>query len=297
MAANVVDGHWIVKAGGFATVQGGIDPEEQSPALALQLRESVVALVEERIVVNSAKIELKTKGKASIVLDGDDVTIMGKSVTLVSADGAKMVVDGQMATVTGPGGAAVEGSTVALRGGSNTAPPASTSDAPQTHAVKLRFVMDEPGTGQVALANVPIRVRGYVATKSTAENKSQFRTVVSEGTTTGDGDYEVQNVTDVITMFEATLWANEVADYQHLFPENDGPLTWTIAQSDSIPGPDDALGLVIRLLNLGYDPPRSTSTPAAFRPVLIQFQRDHGLETTGENNQATQDKLRDLCGV
>ena len=62
--------------------------------------------------------------------------------------------------------------------------------------------------------------------------------------------------------------------------------------------PDSGLsGLRGRLSNLGYEPgPEEPEMTAQTRVALSAFQRDHGLEATGEPEQQTLDKLKEVHG-
>ena len=60
-------------------------------------------------------------------------------------------------------------------------------------------------------------------------------------------------------------------------------------------------GLVQRLGNLGYESPQhggsTDETAEALRQVLARFQADHQLETTGEADRTTLNKLRERHGA
>jgi N-acetylmuramoyl-L-alanine amidase len=106
-----------------------------------------------------------------------------------------------------------------------------------------------------------------------------------EGQTDGDGWFEQKVLAD----------ASELELAVTLADDPDGPrYIWRLAIGHLDPV-DTASGLQQRLANLGYWP--AGESEAATLPFgLRAFQEDHDIEVTGEADQATQDKLKEVHG-
>lgn len=106
-----------------------------------------------------------------------------------------------------------------------------------------------------------------------------------EGQTDGDGWFEQKVPAD----------ANDLKLTVNLTDDPDGPCyEWRLAIGHLDPVDTDS-GLQQRLSNLGYWP--AGESDAATLPYgLRAFQDDHDLDVTGEADQATQDKLKEVHG-
>jgi len=106
-----------------------------------------------------------------------------------------------------------------------------------------------------------------------------------EGQTDGDGWFE-QKVPADATDLKLTVSLTE---------DPDGPCYgWRLAIGHLDPVDTDS-GLQQRLSNLGYWPAGETDR-AALSFGLCAFQADHDLEVTGEADESTQDKLKEVHG-
>jgi hypothetical protein len=106
-----------------------------------------------------------------------------------------------------------------------------------------------------------------------------------EGQTDGDGWFEQKVPSDVKAL---TLSVQLTDD-----PEG-STYGWSLAIGHLDPVDTDS-GLQQRLSNLGYWP-AGESDPAVLPFGLRAFQKDHDLDVTGEADQATRDKLKEVHG-
>ncbi len=102
-----------------------------------------------------------------------------------------------------------------------------------------------------------------------------------EGTTTGDGMLEV----DV---------PPHAVDARIVFPKAKLAYPVQIGHIDPI---DTDSGVAARLKNLGYYNGPPGASKESWAPALQQFQKDSGLEPTGELDEATTGKLKDVHGA
>lgn len=107
---------------------------------------------------------------------------------------------------------------------------------------------------------------------------------VVEGKTGGDGLCRAEIPVDV-----------KEAELEVSIADGEPPVTWSLALGHLAPL-DEVDGLKAHLNNLGYDCGPGGALDERARAALRQFQRDHGLEPTGEADAATRDKLHALHG-
>lgn len=81
----------------------------------------------------------------------------------------------------------------------------------------------------------------------------------------------------------------KTAELEVSIADDEPPITWVLSLGELAPL-DDSAGLEAHLHNLGYD------CAAGVQEALQQFQRDRGLEPTGECDGPTRDKLHQLHG-
>jgi hypothetical protein len=114
-----------------------------------------------------------------------------------------------------------------------------------------------------------------------------------EGDTDGDGQIRI-HVPDDIHTVDVSLFAHQ--KYPDIYP-NPMPLSWNISLASEMPAVEDLHGAAIRLKNLGYDfDVPEDEHDASFVEALTAFQFDHKIAETGENDEDTQRKLRDVYG-
>jgi type VI secretion system secreted protein VgrG len=108
-----------------------------------------------------------------------------------------------------------------------------------------------------------------------------------EGTTDGDGKLEVELPKEA-TSADITLW---------LEPRPTGKTRRYVVKLAELPPPDAIAGLEARLRNLGYYwGKEATEVTGDLQKAVVDFQRDHELEPTGELDAATKGKLVELHG-
>lgn len=115
-----------------------------------------------------------------------------------------------------------------------------------------------------------------------------------EGRTNDDGQISIY-VPEEIKSVDVSLFAHE--QYADIYPDP-MPLRYNVALVGELPEISEHRGAAVRLKNLGYHlaVPFDEHDPS-FIEALTAFQLDHKLPETGENDEATQEKLREVYGA
>jgi type VI secretion system secreted protein VgrG len=257
----------------------------------LECGESYIEIGPEKIALRSKEIEIRAVetirirgSEASIALTKDGAAHTANPIEIKTPDGSQLVLDSGSATVTGPSGAVVQGSSVALRSGQAQGKTESESDEQEdkTPNLKLRFTHLKQTNGGSPIANTRYRI--------VAEDQ------VIEGTTDGDGKVSAW-VPDSVRVVYVVLWANE--RYSEIYPGEEGPLHWLVRIEREVPEPAQLKGARVRLRNLGYDPGTrldEEAVDAPTRSALLEFQIDQDLPATGELDDATKKKISSIYG-
>jgi hypothetical protein len=151
-----------------------------------------------------------------------------------------------------------------------------------TKNVKLRFTHLASDHGE------PIANTKYRATSGE---------LVLEGSTDGDGVASL-DIPEEVSTVDIVVYANQ--SYSDIYPEDDGPLRWSVGCMPSLLPADDLRGARVRLMNLGYAIGQgdliSQRMDDATEQALLDFQYDHHIPATGALDDATKDKLVEVYG-
>jgi type VI secretion system secreted protein VgrG len=229
---------------------------------------SVIVVEDGKVQVRTDEVKLLAKDSIEVATDAgaglritDGVEIFGASVVALSQGSVLRLTDQ----------AALGGGEVHLGSGdsASSSRPAEEERETQSFAVQLTAASGSPHAGR------------------------RFRLVAGSdeiaGTTDGDG-WVRERIAVGVTQALVTVWTGD-------YPG--GPRsTWSIAIGELADSSSPA-GARARLTNLGYAPGAADAQDAdggldpTTRSALRRFQRDHGVEETGELDDATSGALRD----
>lgn len=278
------------------------DGDGAQSSIRLECGESYIEIGPEKITLRSKEIEVRANetarirgGESMVTLSEDGAAVAANPIELRTPDGSELVLDAASATVTGPGGAVVQGSSVALRSGqaqgetaSETPPTAETQPNLQLVFSHLQQSDSANSTGAQTA-----RYDGIARTRYRIVAEDQ----VIEGVTDPAGKVSV-HVPDTVKVVYVILWANE--RYSDIYPREEGPLHWLVRIERSIPAADQLPGARVRLRNLGYEPGTrldEEKVDPPTRAALLEFQLDQSLPTTGELDDATKQKISSVYGT
>ncbi len=262
-----------------------------SSTIRFECGESFIEIGPERITLRAQTIELRAeetvslRGESSTVtLSADGAAVSANPIELRTPDGSELVLDAGSATLTGPSGSVVQGSTVSLRSGQAQGETDDDDDEDEDHEPNLKLIFSHlrQTEGGSRIANTRYRI--------VAEDQ------VLEGTTDGQGKVQVW-VPDTVRVAYVVLWANE--QYSDIYPSEEGPLHWLIRIERELPAATAIKGARIRLRNLGYDPGTKLdeeSVDPPTRSAILEFQMDQDLPATGELDEATTQKITNIYG-
>jgi type VI secretion system secreted protein VgrG len=242
------------------------------------------------IVVAEERLTLCV-GDSLLTIAPDQITIEADRLVLNGRDSVQ--IRGTEVASQTPGGAMVhlrEGNTL-IRGSevNLTTPEASGGPLdPATHPpnVKLQFTHLGVEHGGEPIANTTF----IVTTPTRGGWEAPLR-----GTTNASGELEL-HVPDAVKRIEVVLAVNTT--YADLYP-GDRPLRFMVLLEDSLGEADNPKGARMRLRNLGYQPGvelDEEEIDAATRQALLDFQLEAEAPRTGELDDSTKRKLRDLYG-
>lgn len=303
--ASLHVGTYTSDGDGYATcyVQGGafvtakrrvvvrIQEDEDPAGIRLECGTSVIEILPDRIVIDADKIQIRAKETIEQVSSGariemgDAVEVNGQDITLATDGGAGLVLSGSNALLTGSE-TKIHGGSIALNG----------SPAPATTAGSQR--QDE----DLATVNVKLKFTHLSSEESEPIAETPFRAtsgeLVIEDKTDRDGVASLDIPGDVRSI-DINLYAAET--YSDIYPETGGPLRWSLVFPPSLPPASELRGAKIRLMNLGYRIGDAALEKEQMDDVteqaLIEFQYDHQLPATGENDEHTQEKLEEAYGA
>lgn len=259
--------------------------------IRLECGESYIEIGPEKITLRAKEIEvrgdetLRLRGaEAALSLTKDGAALAANPIEIKTPEGSQLVLDKGSATVTGPSGAVVQGSSVALRSGQAQGESESESEKKEEkpHNLKLRFTHLKQTNDGSPIADTRYRI--------VAEDQ------VIEGVTDGEGKVAAW-VPDSVRVVYVVLWANE--RYSEVYPGDEGPLHWLVRIERKVPAATELKGARVRLRNLGYDPGTKLDEEAIDAPTraaLLEFQIDQDLPATGELDDATKEKISSIYG-
>jgi len=212
---------------------------------------------------------IKVESKKGVLAMDDDAKISATTVKLLSADNASVEIDKN---------ASVKGAAVAL------GKPADPADKPADESSKQADEKDQkPETKPLSLRLIDPKLEPY-------KEKNYVLVVAGErfeGKTDGDGKI-AHDVRKEAEMGSLILWPSD-------YPTGER-VTWKLRIEAEPPGAD-VPGALLRLRNLGYYlGPLVTSIDDNLRSALVQFQRDHEIDGTGELDGPTLAKLSEVHG-
>jgi len=224
---------------------------------SIEMTQDGIRMIGSKLWLEGTKsITLKGKGPAMVL--GDDADIISKKIRLIS-EKASLELDTE---------AKIDGTQIKLNSADLDKTLTPEEGGVKTKPVDIRFTDEE---------FKPLAGKEYILIAGGAK---------IEGTTDGDGHLK----TDVPEDAEAA----DVTIFAEARPEG-RQLKYRI-QLAELPPPDTLPGVKARLRNLGYywgdiDDVLDDQTRAS----LKDFQEDHDLETTGEPDKKTQDKLTEIA--
>jgi hypothetical protein len=224
------------------------------------------------LMADDAKLRsdnIKLESKKGVFAMDDNVKLSAATVKLLSEDKASVEIDKN---------ASMRGAAVSL------GKPVTPADKPASESVKQAAEKDQKAeTKPLSLQLIDANLEPY--------NKKNYVLVAGgerfEGKTDGDGKiaHDVRKEADMASLI---LWPSE-------YPTGER-LTWKLRIEDEPPG-SDVTGTLLRLRNLGYYlGPIVTSIDDNFRSAIVQFQRDHDIDGTGELDGPTLAKLNEVHG-
>ncbi len=166
---------------------------------------------------------------------------------------------------------------VLLPGDRVIVPPLRNKEEPSQTEQRHRF----------RLKGVPERLRVVFKIENKPRENECYRLIVDNGQVQ-EGTLDADGLLDVAIPPNAkkvhVIVGEGIQEREHIFK---------IGHVDPI---SELSGVQGRLGNLGYPREWGTASDEEFRSTLLSFQQDHGLEATGELDDATRDALRQAHG-
>jgi type VI secretion system secreted protein VgrG len=264
--------------------------KEEAPAMirfecgnsVIEMRPDSIRMVADEFNLQ-ARNHLTLRSKDSTIEMDDKVQIEGVAATMrTNARDAGLIVSEGAACLYAQR-VEVEGSQVDFSPGSSGA---RTTSGVQNEAT------EEP--------NVTLRFTHHAADDSEPIADTPYRVIVGErvyeDSTNGDGELRFHAPDEALS---ATVILMANATYPDVYPGS--PLEYYVSLHEELPAVDEAPGVVVRLANLGYAPALTMFadgeelTPSSAE-ALTAFQFDHGIAETGEIDDDTKSKLREVYG-
>lgn len=231
-----------------------------------------------------------TCGESSITLDATSIELRAPHVKLIASETVTAESKGPILKLDEH--AELSASTVTI-----TSRKASLALDDDAHLDGMRVLLACGGAEPSALTDEeglpltqPLRLRLLDARYEAHANKEFVVKAAGrrfEGTTGADGALDVE-VPIEATSADVTVW---------LAKRPEGPTRRYAVELSPLDAPETILGVRQRLRHLGYDARLPTSElDAATKASLQHFQRDRGLDATGEPDQATLAELNERHG-
>jgi type VI secretion system secreted protein VgrG len=226
---------------------------------------SVIAIVDDKIILEAETIELRGRKLVDIV--GDEVRARSTRGAIVNLKADDASIQGMKINLTTP----------ERKGGWLD---------PEKYKPNVHLVLTHLGVKDW----MPIANTRYVATQL------QRASPPVEGTTGKKGQVSLY-AEGIDEPIELTVFANET--YSDIYPREAGPLRFIIHLEGPLGNGWPIKEARIRLRNLGYHPGTDLDDKAmdvATRQALLDFQLEAEIPRTGELDRKTQQKLRELYG-
>ncbi len=299
-----VQGNSYYTASGSINIRAAKPDDTEGTCITLTVGTSLVELTANGVTVKGKKLTLHGEDEVEITskkvtIDGTNETLVigkdsglklssggavlggGSKVFLSNSSNDALSLDGGKAELIGSGATRVKGPSVKLTSGSATSEQVTRSstneERPTTsNNFKIKLTHDKDRSD---MGNVDYRL----VTDGGFIHQGQASSGVIETW-----------IPDTTKLVKLTVYANRKLPKQYK-----KPLEHMIRIVPSFAGAAELEGIWMRLRNIGHSIEQTLEqvTPQLLRRGLIRFQREHELDTTGENDSDTQNHVTTAAGA